>query len=102
MPATLCPFIDYNLNSQLNKFTAANGDVVHNGAPVDLGLLNEKWEALALVPVNGAEDGRDVKDEYFLITLSDNDFVTANGTLLLIPVAVLPSWQYHLGPFSLC
>ncbi|KAL2018114.1 hypothetical protein VTK56DRAFT_1244 [Thermocarpiscus australiensis] len=79
VPATLCPFIDYNLNSQLNKFTAANGDVVHNGAPDDLGLLNEKWESLALLPVNGAKDGRDVKDEYFLFTLSDNDFITNNG-----------------------
>ena len=48
--------------------------MVHNGAPDSLGLLNEKWEALALLPVNS-----DQKDEYYLITLSDNDFVSNNG-----------------------
>lgn len=90
-PAEFCPYIDYNINSELNKFKTANGDVVHNGAPINLGLLNEKWEALALVPVNpggkGKEKGKgkgkgcDVnEDEYYLITLSDNDFITNNGT----------------------
>ncbi|KAL2161873.1 hypothetical protein VTH06DRAFT_7657 [Thermothelomyces fergusii] len=86
-PATLCPFIDYNLNSELNKFRTAEGDVVHNGEPVNLGLLNEKWEALALVPVipdaTGQGKGRNRKqggqDEYFLFTLSDNDFITNDG-----------------------
>jgi hypothetical protein len=82
-PATLCPFLDYNVNSELNKFATAQGDVVHNGAPVDTGLLNEKWEALALVPVNpnptGGRGKKDCKDEYYLFTLSDNDFVTNNG-----------------------
>ncbi|KAK3897554.1 esterase-like activity of phytase-domain-containing protein, partial [Staphylotrichum tortipilum] len=80
-PATLCPFVDYNLNTELNKFKTVEGDVVHNGAPVNMGLLNEKWEALSLVPVNPksgkgkACDG----DEYYLFTLSDNDFITNNG-----------------------
>lgn len=79
-PAQLCPFVDYNINSELGKFKAANGDVVHNGAPVNLGLLNEKWESLALLPVNNNQDkGRDEKDEYYLITLSDNDFITDDG-----------------------
>jgi hypothetical protein len=78
--AELCPFIDYNINSELNKFKTAEGDVVHNGAPVNLGLLNEKWEALALVPVNADGKGCSSKDEYYLITLSDNDFITNNGT----------------------
>lgn len=97
-PAKLCPFIDYNLNSELNKFKTAEGDIVHNGEPVDLGLLNEKWEALALVPVipKGGDlgwgwgwswdwswgfGGRKDRDEYYLFTLSDNDFVTNNGML---------------------
>lgn len=81
-PATLCPFIDYNLNTELNKFTTANGDAIHNGLPTDFGLLNEKWEALALLPVNnnqGKGCDRDESDEYYLITLSDNDFITNNG-----------------------
>lgn len=81
-PATLCPYIDYNINAELNKFKTAEGDVVHNGAPVDLGLLNEKWEALALVPVNPGGKSKNcqgTEDEYYLITLSDNDFITNNG-----------------------
>lgn len=52
---------------------------MHNGLPIDLGLLNEKWEALALLPVNKPRNGRDVKDEYFLLVVSDNDFITDHG-----------------------
>ena len=70
--ATYCPFLDFNVNSQLNRFG------VHNGGAQDPGLLNEKWESLALVPVDGKE-GKD--GEWFLISLSDNDFVTQNGFL---------------------
>lgn len=83
-PAQVCPFIDYNINSELNKFKAANGDVIHNGGTDNLGLLNEKWESIALVPVNNDQGkGRDEKDEYYLITVSDNDFITSNGTFVL-------------------
>lgn len=90
-PATFCPYIDYNINTELGKFKTAEGDAVHNGAPVNFGLLNEKWEALALVPVypelkrRGKGKGKTSKacaaaeDEYYLITLSDNDFITNNG-----------------------
>jgi hypothetical protein len=79
-PAKLCPFVNYNINGELGKFKTSTGDAVHNGAPVNLGLLNEKWEALALVPVNNDQGGGcDDKDGYYLITLSDNDFVTNNG-----------------------
>ena len=71
IPAQYCSFLDFNVNSELNKFG------VHNGGPQDDGLLNEKWESLALVPVHGkGNDG-----EFFLISLSDNDFVTQNGQL---------------------
>ncbi|KAL9607882.1 MAG: hypothetical protein Q9167_007245 [Letrouitia subvulpina] len=67
-PATYCsPFIDFNVNAQLAKFG------LHNGG-VDAGLLNEKWESLAVVPTGG--DG-----EYFIISLSDNDFITQDGYL---------------------
>lgn len=69
-PAEYCTFINININSQLNKFGA------HNGGSQDAGLLNEKWESLGLVPVDG-KIGDD--DEWFLLTISDNDFITQNG-----------------------
>jgi hypothetical protein len=67
-PATYCSFLDFNVNSQLNRFG------VHNGGAQDAGLLNEKWESIATVPVNDGSDG-----EYFVFSLSDNDFITQNG-----------------------
>ena len=76
VPATYCPFLDYNINSQLNKFG------VHNGGAQDAQLLNEKWESLALVPVNpggGDDDDEGDDDEYYLFSLSDNDFITQDG-----------------------
>ena len=39
-------------------------------------LLNEKWESLALAPIDG-EEGKD--GEWFLISMSDNDFITQDG-----------------------
>jgi hypothetical protein len=71
-PATYCSFIDFNVNSQLNRFG------VHNGGPQDAGLLNEKWESIGIVPVDGM-DGDD--DEWFVFSLSDNDFITQDGYL---------------------
>ena len=65
-PAEYCPFIDINLNSQLNRFS------VHNGGEEDAGLLTEKWEGLAILP-------SEKDNEYYLLTLNDNDFVTQNG-----------------------
>ncbi|KAG9779971.1 outer membrane autotransporter, partial [Aureobasidium melanogenum] len=77
-PATYCSWLDFNVNSQLNRFG------LHNGGAQDAGLLNEKWESIALVPVN--PDARECKSgffkadgEYFLFSLSDNDFITQNG-----------------------
>ena len=74
-PAKYCTFLDYNVNAQLGRFG------LHNGGPQDQFLLNEKWESLALVPVDGHE-GRD--GEWFLFSMSDNDFITQNGGLLFI------------------
>ncbi|KAK3071456.1 hypothetical protein LTR53_008596 [Teratosphaeriaceae sp. CCFEE 6253] len=69
--AEYCPWLDFNVNSQLNRFG------VHNGGADDVGLLNEKWESMALMPVSpGKHD-----DEYFLLSLSDNDFITQDGYL---------------------
>jgi hypothetical protein len=71
--AQYCQWLDFNVNSQLNRFG------VHNGGADDSHLLNEKWESIALVPVNpGSYNGG---DEYFLFSLSDNDFITQNGYL---------------------
>jgi hypothetical protein len=79
-PAVYCSWLDYNVNSQLAQFG------LHNGGAQDSGLLNEKWESLALVPVDdkggkghGGKD--DDYEEYFLFSFSDNDFVTTEGYL---------------------
>lgn len=71
-PATYCPFLDFNVNSQLNRFG------MHNGGAQDARLLNEKWESIGLVPVDGI-DGAD--GEWFVFSLSDNDFITQDGHL---------------------
>lgn len=72
--AKYCTFLDYNVNAQLGRFG------LHNGGPQDQFLLNEKWESLALVPVDGKQ-GRD--GEWFLFSMSDNDFITQNGEFAL-------------------
>lgn len=79
--ATYCTFLDFNVNSELAKFG------LHNGGDQDEGLLNEKWESLVLAPVQpstgsqwGNWDGKSApSDEYFLFSLSDNDFITQDG-----------------------
>ena len=73
--ATYCRWLDFNVNSQLNRFG------VHNGGAEDAGLLNEKWESIALFPVNKDFTGKAVNDEYYLLSLSDNDFITQDGHL---------------------
>ena len=65
-PAENCPFLDFNVNSELGKFR------LQNGGPQDQWLLNEKWESLALVPAGE-------RNEYFLFSWSDNDFITQDG-----------------------
>ncbi|KAI1125478.1 esterase-like activity of phytase-domain-containing protein [Nemania abortiva] len=67
--ATYCSFLDFNVNAQLNRFN------VHNGGSTDPGLLNEKWESLGMVPVNP----KTPNGEYFIFSLSDNDFITQDG-----------------------
>lgn len=65
VPATYCPWLSFNNNAQLNRFG------VRNGGAQDEALLNEKWESFAILPIDG--------DEYYLISVSDNDFITQNG-----------------------
>ncbi|KAL4775231.1 esterase-like activity of phytase-domain-containing protein [Aspergillus nidulans var. acristatus] len=77
-PAEYCPFLDFNINSELAKFG------LHNGGEQDSGLLNEKWESLVLVPVEpekGPNKGKDNKTEYFLFSFSDNDFISQDGAM---------------------
>jgi hypothetical protein len=45
---------------------------VHNGGAQDASLLNEKWESIAVLPA-------EIDDEYYLFTMSDDDFITQNG-----------------------
>ncbi|KAI1371475.1 esterase-like activity of phytase-domain-containing protein [Hypoxylon crocopeplum] len=68
-PATFCSFIDFNINAQLKRFG------LHNGGDQDQFLLNEKWESLGMVPV----DPDTPTGEFYLFSLSDNDFITQSG-----------------------
>lgn len=81
--AEYCTFLDYNVNSQLGRFG------LHNGGAQDQFLLNEKWESLAMVPVDG-EEGAD--GEWFLFSASDNDFITQDGESIYYPP---PSFPLH-------
>jgi hypothetical protein len=77
-PAEYCPFLSYNVNSQLNRFG------VRNGGAQDANLLNEKWESFAFLEVDDDDEvGEGEKDDggkdYYLISFSDNDFITQNG-----------------------
>ncbi|TAQ84585.1 hypothetical protein B7494_g7087 [Chlorociboria aeruginascens] len=86
-PATYCSFIDYNVNSQLNRFG------VHNGGAQDSSLLNEKWESIGLVPVDGLF-GAD--NEWYVFSLSDDDFITQDGHLNFGLFAYTDSTGYNL------
>jgi len=71
--AQYCPFLDFNVNAQLNRFG------VHNGGAQDERLLNEKWEGVGFVPVDPGHGSAEDGNEYFVFSMSDNDFVTQNG-----------------------
>lgn len=73
-PVTYCPFLDFNDNAQLAKFG------LHNGGAQDANLLNEKWEGLALLPVQG-NNTLGAANEYYLLAVSDNDFITQDGVM---------------------
>ena len=96
-PARLCPWLDFNADAQLARFG------LHNGGPQDAALLNEKWESIALVPVD-PEGGREKSckrgakgaEEFFLFSLSDNDFITQHGFLNGGAFAYADSGGYNL------
>jgi hypothetical protein len=68
-PVAYQRFLDINDNTQLNRFG------LHNGPPNDTDDLYEKWESMAVVPVDDPE----APDDYFLFVGSDNDFITQQG-----------------------
>ncbi|CAE6453719.1 unnamed protein product [Rhizoctonia solani] len=72
VPATYVPFVNYLNSTQLSRFG------LHNDEPTDRTLIDAKWESFALAPVLDAA----APDDYFLITMADNDFITINGTAL--------------------
>ncbi|KAL8731101.1 MAG: hypothetical protein Q9166_003629 [cf. Caloplaca sp. 2 TL-2023] len=76
-----CSFLDFNVNSELGKFG------LHNGGAQDAGLLNEKWESIAVVPVDGKK-GKD--GEWFVFSVSDNDFITQDGESVYLPSPFAP------------
>lgn len=69
--AEYCSWLDFNVNSQLERFG------VRNGGEQSEGLLNEKWESLAVVPVLKENS----EGEFFVLSFSDNDFITQDGYL---------------------
>jgi hypothetical protein len=83
-PAEYCPWLSYNVNPQLNRFG------VRNGGSQEPALLNEKWESFALLEADDDDGDDDKKDkkkdkkkdgdkDYYLISFSDNDFITQDG-----------------------
>lgn len=86
-PASYCSFLDLNVNAQLNRFG------VHNSGSKDRGLLNEKWESIAVVPVDG-KNGKG--GEYFVFSLSDNDFITQDGGFCPLSPPPPPSLRLRL------
>jgi hypothetical protein len=81
-PATYQKFLDINDNAQLNRFGLRNGLPVNgNGTPNDGNDLYEKWESLAVVPV----DDPHAPNDYFLFVGSDNDFITQDGSMVGVP-----------------
>lgn len=73
---TYCTFLDYNVTAQLGRFG------LHNGGAQAATLLNEKWESLALVPVD-ASVGTNRKR--FLFNLRDNDLISKRVCAPSIP-----------------
>ncbi|ANB14803.1 hypothetical protein AWJ20_2414 [Sugiyamaella lignohabitans] len=88
--ATGTPFVNYDDSTQLARVGMQNSNA---GSSND---LDEKWESLALVPTFNAPN------DYFLFTMSDNDFITQNGYLngqkykddsgLNMPTQILAFW----------
>src|SRR2546423_8640115 len=78
VPAQYFPFLNINDSSELARFK------LHNGGNQDSSLLNEKWESLAIVPVDAESTATKSNNNgkgCFLFCFSDNDFVTSDGRM---------------------
>jgi hypothetical protein len=83
-PVAYQPFVNVNDSTQLAKFG------LHNGPTNDSTNLNEKWEAMAILPVFDKQNPND----YFLVLASDNDFITQDGHM---PTAGIPTYADASG-----
>ncbi|EJD55294.1 hypothetical protein AURDEDRAFT_140900 [Auricularia subglabra TFB-10046 SS5] len=72
VPAAYQSFVSLIEDDQLKRFG------LHNGKPENAQLIDAKWESIALAPVQDL----DFPDDYFLFTVSDNDFQTTDGIAL--------------------
>ncbi|KAK0554088.1 hypothetical protein OC845_000902 [Tilletia horrida] len=79
-------FVNLIQPDQLAKFG------LQNGGAFDRTLIASKLESLALAPVGDAAN----PDDYFLFVVSDNDFITANGS----QAAEDESGNYVLQPYQ--
>uniref|UniRef100_A0A8H7XLP0 Phytase-like domain-containing protein n=1 Tax=Psilocybe cubensis TaxID=181762 RepID=A0A8H7XLP0_PSICU len=69
--ANYVSFVNFLDSTQLARF----------GSPDDETLIDAKWESLALAPANDPS----FPNDYFLITASDNDFLSTHGVSLGVP-----------------
>ncbi|KDN43197.1 hypothetical protein K437DRAFT_153976 [Tilletiaria anomala UBC 951] len=68
-PVQYQSFVDLIDATQLAKFG------LHNGGVIDQNLIASKLESLALISANDSAN----PDDYLLVVVSDNDFITTNG-----------------------
>ncbi|KAF8326354.1 esterase-like activity of phytase-domain-containing protein [Cantharellus anzutake] len=74
-PAAYASFVNYLDPDQLGRFG------LQNGGAKDKTLISAKWESFALAPVLD----RSFPNDYFLFTMTDNDFITINGSAAGVP-----------------
>lgn len=80
--ASVTDFVNMLNVNQLARFGLnTNVGATTSGSPLSTNSLSEKWEALTVVPVLDPS----APNDYFLMVGNDNDFITANGTMLGTP-----------------
>jgi hypothetical protein len=88
-PAKYCSFLDFNINNQLNRFGFTNGPPTSS-----LSSMPEKWDGLAMVPVDGKK-GDD--DQWFLFSMSKSDMITQNGFIEFGTTQYKDPSSYNVG-----
>jgi hypothetical protein len=89
-PVAYQKFVNIDDNTQLNRFG------LHNGAPNNSNDLYEKWESLAIEPVNDPT----APNDYFLFIGSDNDFVTQDGSAIQTDGSKVPQGYSDASGFN--